>query len=56
MNAEDFYEEFKNALNFLGLGWSQKHLAKVFIKDGAFWMCYGSRTVSLKLPTVAEGL
>lgn len=34
MNGEDFYEEFKLALNYLGLKWGEKDKAIVTIDSG----------------------
>lgn len=48
MNAENFYEEFKEALRYLGVSWGNKHLIEVEIKKGKFVMRYGMKEISIK--------
>ena len=51
MNADQFYHEFKLALNYSGVEFHQKHLVQVWLKDGRLWFGYGERQASLRLPT-----
>lgn len=50
MNADDFYEDFKDALKYLGLAWGDKHLAQVRLTAGAFCLSYGGRETRMNLP------
>lgn len=49
MNAEQFYDEFKDMLRFLGPGWSGRELINVQIVNGKFVMSYGAKSVSILL-------
>lgn len=49
MNAELFYETFKEGLAFLGVGFHNKDLVKVSIKDGFFSMSYSGKSCEIKL-------
>ena len=49
MNADQFYDEFNNCLNYLGLKWGEKELATVSIKDGWVVMSYDSRQISFSV-------
>ena len=49
MNAEDFYEEFKQALKFLDVPWGEKELVTVDVRYGRFVMAYDGRDVSFKV-------
>lgn len=48
-NADDFYEAFKDALKWLGPGWSEKEKVTVSIHDGKFVMTYERVAVSMDL-------
>lgn len=48
MNAEEFYEEFKETLKFLGVGWGDKHLVTVEIVDNELKMSAGRLSVTIK--------
>lgn len=43
MNAEDFYEEFKAALKYLGPGWYGKKDIKVISRQGKVILSYKKR-------------
>ena len=47
MNADDFYEEFKNALDFLGLQGGHKELALVSIKGESIVFSYGTKSARI---------
>jgi hypothetical protein len=49
MNAEDFYEHFKDALKYLGLDWSQMDQAVVSLVDGKFTMIAAGKSCTLEL-------
>lgn len=57
MNGEEFYEEFKEAIKFLGLGWHEKD--KIFIalenkeEVSSFVMSFGGRSAMFEC-TVEE--
>jgi hypothetical protein len=50
MNGEVFYEEFKNALEFLEASWGRKELVSVWVSDGTFHMALDDKQVALKIP------
>ena len=50
MNGEEFYEQFKAALDFLGVGFRGKDLVEVAIVDGIFTMSIDQLRVSFPLP------
>ena len=52
MNAENFYEEFKEALKYLGVGWGNKNLIEVKIKKDKLVMKYGGKEVHIKIKEV----
>jgi hypothetical protein len=47
MNADDFYEEFKNALDYLGLKWGEKAVAKVQLRNDAVVLSWGNREAAI---------
>ena len=47
MNGEDFYEEFKEALKFIGLRWGEKDKATIEIWNGSIVISYGFRKVGI---------
>lgn len=49
MNAEEFYEEMKAGLKFLGLAWGEMNLCKVWVDSGTFHMKYGNKTVAIEV-------
>lgn len=50
MNAASFYEEFKDAIRFLGLGWGQMGSIEMWIEGSCVVMAYGGREVKFPLP------
>lgn len=48
MNADDFYEQFKDALKFLGPGWSGMDLVQVDIKGDTVNLSFENKTASIK--------
>lgn len=50
MDAETFYQEFKDALLYLGLSWGDKALAAVRIEGDKLVFEYGARAAVLQLP------
>lgn len=49
MNGEEFYQNFKEALAFLGLDWGDKNEMTVKIEDGKIWFTHGDRSAGFKL-------
>jgi len=49
MNADDFYEHFKDALKYLGLDWGELDQAIVSIVDGKFIMTTAGRSCILEI-------
>lgn len=49
MNGEQFYEEFKNALKYLGLGWGDASAMTVYIHEQDLYFSYGGRTLSVHI-------
>lgn len=49
MNAEDFYAEFKSALNYLGLAWGEKELAICKVAGGIFYVSYADKVASFRV-------
>ena len=49
MNAEDFYEHFKDALKYLGLSWGEMDQAVVSLVDGKFTMIAKGKSCTLEL-------
>lgn len=50
MNAEEFYDAFKDALVFLGVAWGKKEQVQIEIKDDTLIMSYDNRTATLTTP------
>jgi len=50
MNADVFYEDFKNALKHLDVPWGTMELVEVTAKDGNLYFTRDNRTVVLHLP------
>lgn len=51
MNAADFYESFKDALNFVGCGFQGMHLAKITYAEMRIIISYEGRSCSFAIPT-----
>ncbi len=49
MDGDEFYQTFKDALNYIGLGWVNRKLASVTIENGGLKISYGSRHASIDL-------
>lgn len=54
MDAETFYNHFRESLNFLGLRFHNMYLAQMSIKDGDVVISYQGLSVSIKLPKEGE--
>ena len=50
MSAEHFYEEFKNALDFLGVKWGYKEKVCTWVDGDQFHMSYDGKAVSIFVP------
>jgi len=50
MNANEFYEEFKAALKYLGLTWGLMELATIKIDGEYIVMDYADKRVTFKVP------
>ena len=51
MNAEDFYEEFKAALQFLGVPWGEKHTVDMLIVGDCLVLKVPGKEAHITLPT-----
>lgn len=51
MNAEEFYQEFKDALDFLGVGFHGKDEVEVWLTDGKFCLALAGKEARVSLPT-----
>lgn len=51
MNAEQFYEEFKDALNYLGPGFKWKEQVIIQCKDGRIIMTFDGKEASFTVPS-----
>lgn len=51
-NGNDFYEEFKDALRYVGLSWNQKDLAEVKIEGDQVCVTYYGRQARIKLSVI----
>lgn len=49
MNAETFYQELKEALDYFGLAWRDKHLVTVTLASVGVLFTYEHRTVLVQL-------
>jgi hypothetical protein len=54
MTAQEFYEEFKESLNYLGVGFAGMEDAEVFIENGRFGMSANGKETLLVLPKSGE--
>lgn len=48
MNADELYEQMKEALNMFGLSFYQKDSMQVEFKDGQVIFTYGNKSISIK--------
>jgi hypothetical protein len=48
MNAEELYEEMKDALRHFNINFHDKHLMTVEFKDGEVIFGYGNKSISIK--------
>ena len=55
MNAEEFYDEFKAALDFLGLRWGDKDKATIWVRDGYLVLSVPGREASIQLKAPTRG-
>lgn len=51
-NASDFYEQFKQAIHFLDLSWSDKQNMRVYISGPYFAMEYGGKKAGIKMEKI----
>ncbi len=49
MNAEDFYQELKDALDYFGLSWRDKNLVALTLVNDGVMLSYLGRSVLVKL-------
>lgn len=49
MNADDFYEHFKDALKYLGVGWGEMDQVVVTIVDGKFEMSTANKSCAIQI-------
>lgn len=52
MNACEFYENFKEALDYLGLRWGNMALATVSIDGNKFTLSYGDKSATVTVQQV----
>lgn len=50
MNAEFFYEKFKDAVNWFGLNWGEKHFIKVRIDGNALCFEHDGTEIRMSIP------
>lgn len=50
MNADFFYDKFKDAVNWFGLSWGEKHLIQVRICGNALCFEYGGNEIRMTIP------
>ena len=43
MTAEEFYQNFTDALKYIGADWGEKEAVEVWLEDGKFWLHYCGR-------------
>lgn len=55
MTAEEFYEAFKDALNFVGCGWQRKDNAQICVQNDNFCVLYAGRTAAIQVPEAESG-
>ena len=48
MNAEQFYEEFKASLSYLGVRWGDMAQVEVWVEDDTFYMALDGKQTSLE--------
>jgi hypothetical protein len=53
-DGDEFYLGFKDALDFLGVAWSNKHLADVYIIGNKIVFEHGGRTATIELKDKEE--
>jgi len=49
MTCEQFYEEMKRALDYLGVGFHGMHLVTVSSANGEFILSYGNKSIAIKV-------
>ena len=49
MNGEQFYEEFKAALQYLGLRWADMKLMKVWVEADCLNFSYDNKTLHVPI-------
>jgi len=54
MDGEQFYEEFKSALDYLGVGFRGKEEALMWAEGNKLWMEFESRSISVAMPKPKE--
>lgn len=47
MNGDDFYEEFKNSLDFLDVRWGDKAVVDVSVKGDSIILSYGNKSARI---------
>lgn len=50
MKLDMFYQEMKDAMQYLGVSWGDMHLIQVSIRDDRIRFTYDGRAVSFCLP------
>jgi hypothetical protein len=53
-DANEFYSGFKDALDFLGVAWSHKHLADVYVDGNKIVFEHEGRTATIELKAKEE--
>jgi hypothetical protein len=48
-DANEFYLGFKDALDYLGVAWSNKHLVDVYADGDKIVFAHGGRTATIEL-------
>jgi serine/threonine protein kinase HipA of HipAB toxin-antitoxin module len=53
-DADDFYSGFKDALDFIGVAWSRKHWANVYVDGNKIVFEHDGRTATIELKAKEE--
>jgi hypothetical protein len=52
MDADQFYEKFKDAIVWFGLGWNEKHLIRVRISGNQLCFEHGGTEIRMTIPVM----
>ncbi len=52
MNADFFYDKFKEAVNFFGLSWGEKHFILVRVSGDQLCFKHDGTEIRITIPTI----